>query len=389
MSNNERNNFEFVLIGAGLANSLLALRLFEQNRSFVVLEKKLTLAADQTWSFHNTDLAKEELDWLRPLISAAWTSYLVRFATYSRNLPLSYSSMTADNFFKHVQTVLGEKLCLGVSIASVHDTHAVLADGREVFGNCVIDGRGMKGPEMGPCGYQKFLGLDLKFANPHGLKAPIIMDTRLSQNDGFHFMYSLPLDEHTLLVEDTYYSDTPDLNLKTCRDEIFNYAKNNWPGEFKATREESAALPIPLSRDFLKLAFQENAGAMVGLRGGHFHATTGYSLPWAVKNAFLISNLSNPTTAKIKTALKVRTQPNYFLLLNRMLFGAALPSERVNIFSRFYQFPAEFISKFYGARMTSFDQVRLLIGKPPVNMARALRSLLTNSWMESFDNVHA
>jgi lycopene beta-cyclase len=47
----------------------------------------------------------------------------------------------------------------------------------------------------------------LKLTQPHGLIRPTIMDATVGQGDAYRFVYLLPFDETTVLVEDTYYAD--------------------------------------------------------------------------------------------------------------------------------------------------------------------------------------
>jgi lycopene beta-cyclase len=65
----------------------------------------------------------------------------------------------------------------------------------------------------------------------------------------------------------------------------------------------------------------------------------------------------------------------FFRLLNRWLFRAAQPSERARILEQFYGRPADLIARFYGARLTAGDHLRLVAGRPPVPVWRALAHL--------------
>jgi lycopene beta-cyclase len=65
----------------------------------------------------------------------------------------------------------------------------------------------------------------------------------------------------------------------------------------------------------------------------------------------------------------------FFRLLNRLLFRAAAPSARVRVLEQFYGRPADLIGRFYAARLTRLDRVRLLSGWPPVPLHRALAQL--------------
>ena len=58
-----------------------------------------------------------------------------------------------------------------------------------------------------------------------------------------------------------------------------------------------------------------------------------------------------------------------------MLFDAAEPDARYRIFQRFYRLPEGLIERFYSARTTFADKARILCGKPPVSIPRALLAL--------------
>ncbi|RIV93332.1 lycopene cyclase family protein, partial [Aurantiacibacter xanthus] len=65
----------------------------------------------------------------------------------------------------------------------------------------------------------------------------------------------------------------------------------------------------------------------------------------------------------------------FYRLLGRMLFGAALPEERYRVFERFYRLPERLIERFYAGRSTLADRARVLAGKPPVPVSRAVAAL--------------
>jgi lycopene beta-cyclase len=57
-----------------------------------------------------------------------------------------------------------------------------------------------------------------------------------------------------------------------------------------------------------------------------------------------------------------------------MLFRAAKPSERWRVLERFYRLPEALIARFYADRLTLADRARILAGRPPVPLGRALAS---------------
>ena len=58
-----------------------------------------------------------------------------------------------------------------------------------------------------------------------------------------------------------------------------------------------------------------------------------------------------------------------------MLFRAARPDERARVLQRFYTLPEPLIERFYAGRTTLGDAARILLGKPPVSVRRALGSI--------------
>jgi len=65
----------------------------------------------------------------------------------------------------------------------------------------------------------------------------------------------------------------------------------------------------------------------------------------------------------------------FYRMLGRMLFGAAQPHLRVNIFQRFYGLAEPLIERFYSARSNAADKFRILCGRPPVSIPRAIGAL--------------
>jgi lycopene beta-cyclase len=127
-------------------------------------------------------------------------------------------------------------------------------------------------------------------------------------------------------------------------------------------------------------AFWRSDVPRLGVRAGLFHTTTGYSLPDAVSAADLIAGLDPLTPQRVYSevrAMAERTwrERGFFRLLNRWLFRAAEPAGRAAVLAQFYTRPEPLIARFYGARLTNLDRLRLLTGRPPVPIWRALAQL--------------
>jgi lycopene beta-cyclase len=379
--------WDVILAGGGLANGLIAMRLrqLRPELRLLVLERGPALGGNHTWSFHTTDLGPGEMEWIRPLVSRSWPCHRVLFPRYERTLPGGYHSVRSERFHEVLARELGDAVRVGTPIAELAPGRVTLADGTELAASCVIDGRGFPSEAPLRLGYQKFFGIDLTLAEPHGLEAPILMDARCPQIGGYRFFYVLPWSEREMLVEDTYYSDTPELDAERLRAGVLRYAGEHGWSVVAVGREETGVLPVPLegrAEAFLDAAPRDVPRA--GVRAGLFHLTTSYSLPWAVRLADAVAALprvdSGAVLALVRdSAVEHWRQGRFFRLLNRMLFQAARPEQRVRVFQKFYRAPASVIERFYAGRLTWPDRVRILSGRPPVPVLKALRSAWTSA----------
>ncbi len=207
------------------------------------------------------------------------------------------------------------------------------------------------------------------------------MDATVEQRDGFRFVYTLPFGRRSLLVEDTRYSDGPDLDVEEMRGGIARYAESRGWRVAAVGREERGVLPIALGGDIDAFWRDHPPGLPCsGMRAALFHPTTGYSLPEAVRLADEIARQQRPTSAALWPLIRRKSsrawrRGGYFRLLNRMLFRAAAPDRRWIVMQRFYRLPEALIERFYADRLTPFDRLRILSGKPPVPLRRAFGCL--------------
>lgn len=372
---------DLLLVGGGLANGLLALRLSQVRPDLDVriLEAGEVLGGIHTWSFFESDLTQAQRAWIAPLIDYRWDGYSVRFPQFDRALSTPYCSVTAERFAAVVGEALPGRITLGTSVTTVAPTEVVLADGRRLKATAVIDGRGPTATPDLALGFQKFVGVEVRLAEPHGLEAPIIMDARVDQAGGYRFLYTLPFDERTLLIEDTRYTDGDALDRNVFRQGVLDYAASQgWTIE-AVLREEDGVLPVALDGDIKAHLSRWEATALSGLRAGLFHPTTGYSLPDAVRLADRLAGDFQSATVSAdihRYAHDVWGKRGFYRLLNRMLFRAARPEERYRILERFYRLPQPLIERFYAAGSSLADKARILSGKPPVPLGAALTCLV-------------
>jgi lycopene beta-cyclase len=387
-------DFDIILVGGGLANGLIADRLLaaKPELRLLVIEGGATLGGNHTWSFHDTDLTAAQHDWLAPYVAHRWPRQEVRFDGFERVLDTGYCSASSEQFHQVLAQRLGpDRLRLATEVVDVQPEHVVLVDQSRLTARCVIDGRGPRPDPALALGFQKFIGREVETTVPHGLSHPILMDATVSQQDGYRFVYTLPLSPTRLLIEDTYYADRAGLDLGDLRGGIDAYATAQGWQIARDVREEHGVLPIVLAGDIDRF-WSDVAVPRVGLRAGLFHPTTGYSLPDAVRLAEHVAACDVLTSQALGQAIRAYAQAHwnnrsFFRLLNRLLFLAASGDERVGVMARFYRLPEPLIRRFYAADLTLADQVRILSGKPPVPISRALPCLSTSgAWTFARDN---
>ena len=373
---------DLILVGGGLASGLIAWRLAIDRPELrvVVVERDGRLGGKHTWSFFDGDVSEADRAWLAPATAHRWPEgYEVYFPGLSRVLKTPYNSLTSDRLHEAVAPLLGERLIAGEAV-EVRPDGVTLSDGRGLKAAGVIDARGPAPTPHLDLGWQLFVGRTVRLTEPHGLTRPTIMDATVAQGDAYRFVYLLPFDERTVLVEDTYYVDGPALDRALLSRRIDAYIRSRgWIVE-AVVDEEEGVLPIALDGDIDGFWRDGPSVARAGLAGAFFHPTTGYSLPDAVGVARAVAASEDLSSAGLRALLEARSKAlwaerAYYRLLDRMLFRAAEPRERWKVLRRFYGLPEPLVRRFYSGASTALDKVRILAGKPPVPVGRAMRQL--------------
>lgn len=379
-----KSKFDYVLVGGGLQNALLTLALLQRSErpSVAIVERGATLGGNHLWSFHAGDVRDGACAFVEPLIDHRWSGYDVEFPELSRSFDEPYASVSSASVDRVVRAAIASSI--GSAVHTDREAHEVSAhavtldDGQVLEASVVVDARG---PDRARCtgrvAWQKFVGVELSLARPHAMARPMLIDARVPQVDGFRFVYTLPLEARRVLVEDTYFSDTPHLDVPTLTARALSYATQRGLVVDEVTRVETGALPLPL--DAMPAPSTEGV-VTAGYAGGWFHPTTGYSFPAAVR---LASHLASVSLGEIHgdayraVVADHERQASFGLLLNRLLFSAMPPLERWRVLERFHRLSPETIRRFYGMTTTAADRARIVCGRPPrgISLRAALRAV--------------
>jgi len=372
-----------VIVGGGLAGALAAVRLAELHPDLPLLlvESGDAIGGNHTWSFFDSDVPDGLQDLVAALAPVRWPRHRVHFPGRTREFAMAYNSVAAPALDALVRERLAGRLRLGTKVTRIASDGIELAGGERIGARGVIDARGPQGAMPGlELGWQKFVGIEFAAASPEP-DCATVMDACLPQLDGYRFVYVLPFGPDRVLVEDTYYSNDAELDREAVSGRVrVLAAERGLLGS--ELRQEAGVLPILIGGDPDRFWPADDPVARLGLAGGFFHATTGYSFGLALRLADELARLPGEFgSAELARWTRARflrhwRETWYFRLLNRMLFHAAKPGERWRVFAHFYRLPAERIARFYAGELTPIDRLRILSGRPPVGIGAALKALL-------------
>ena len=358
-----------MLVGGGLQNALLALVLLERRplTHLTLVERQQHIGGNHTWSFHESDIPAEARSLMDELTVRRWPAHEVAFPAHRRRISSAYAALTSDSLRQRLSERIARcphaRVITGAAL-DIRGDGVTLANGEELPAELVVDARG-PAHTVARGGYQKFVGLELEIAPGTGPTLPMLMDARVPQLDGFRFVYCLPWSETRVLVEDTYYSESSSLDPALLRTRVLEYAERRGMAVRAILREESGVLPIPAR---LELTRATTGPLVAGYAGALFHPTTGYSLPVALRLALHVAArpASEARGAAYERWLDAHArQVRFCLRLNRLLFGAFPPEQRVHVLERFYRLPESTIRRFYALETSAGDRLRILCGPPP------------------------
>ena len=382
-------NTDIIIVGGGLSGVLTAWRILAVNPdiSVTIIDAADKVGGDQTWSFNWSDLIPEVHPWAKEFVAYKWDKYDVKFPKRERQLDITYCSGNSDSLRACVQPFIDNgrlTLMLGTKAVQTSADSVTLENGQTLKTGWVLDARGFEPRDTNYHGFQKFAGRTIKTKQPHGLKHPIVMDATVDQLGGYRFVSCLPFTPHEILVEDTYYVDGADLSETEVQARLDRYIQDKGWSDNEIIHQESGVLPTKLAIDssrFEKWAHESGQATPIGIRAGYYHAVTGYSLPQAMKSAWLIADKIKSDGGKLGAAQVEMDQHEFdhyreekFLrFLNRM-FQTAKPEKRYKVLQGFYGLPKDLIERFYAGKYSRKDQLRILLNRPLGLVVKALKS---------------
>jgi len=282
---------DVVIAGAGLSGLSLAVALLDaglpEDARVLLVDPRSTLSgADRTWCFFN--LVPHPFE---SAITHRWSSWRVRngIREVIRSAPgIAYCRIPGESFYDLARERLAAagrrvEIQLGTTVETIagHGSHVdVHTDAGVLRARLAMDSRPPALKRTADEGrdvhlLQHFRGRVVRSTEPvFEVDTATLMDFDVSQADGIHFIYVLPLDAQTALVESTFFTG------RLLPDAVYDRAIDSWLARrhsgavFRTVSHESGVIPMT-TRPFD--AWPSPRVVRIGTAGGHVKPSSGYA----------------------------------------------------------------------------------------------------------------
>jgi len=200
-------DIDIAIIGGGSAGMALATKL--ESVSATVFEPKTATERDCSWALW---AQASQLKELRPAIRGSWKQW--RLIDHNSEIihhsqTYRYTSLSAAKYLQHCETMLSNpSMMVKASVEHVVAEGSggrFNANGRNYRAKTIYDSRP---PIVEPhCLRQHFIGWEVILKEPIAdANIATLMDFRVDQSRGLHFIYVLPYSDRHLLIESTMIS---------------------------------------------------------------------------------------------------------------------------------------------------------------------------------------
>ncbi len=374
------SHFDYIIIGAGAAGLLLADAMgkddFFSDKSILVLDKSDKQENDRTWCFW--EKGDGQFD---SIVHKKWNHIFFAGQQFSKRFniaPYSYKMIRGIDFYNSylhriskypnitfIQEAV-EKIAETDDIVSIQTATATYTGNRVL--NSIFDYKMATHQKEYPVLQQHFIGWTVKTKTPvFDPDQATYMDFSIPQKGNTRFMYVLPQNNDTALIEYTLFSEKL-LPKEEYEEAIKGYLKDNLAvTNYHVLEKEQGSIPMTCY-DFKK--HHTNRIRFIGTAGGWAKPSTGYTfMSTARKVPKLVSFL------KIGRPLKELNFKNRFWYYD-LLFLDVLYQNNAGghqIFeSLFKKRKPQLIFKFLDEQTNVSQDLYYIMGSPKLPFMRAL-----------------
>ncbi|MGC6511759.1 MAG: lycopene cyclase family protein [Parvibaculales bacterium] len=277
-----KKTFNYAIIGAGAGGLTLAHRLSEDQDCTVTLFDPAFDRQNHIWGFW--DKGETYLDMARKLSGGSWSKWEINHKSGTAVLQgrkYVYRALRSKDYetallrdLKLRQNVMFQVTKVLEVVAEEEQRKLFLSNGLNLTFDAVFNTTPGKPstPLFEQPLLQHFLGWQVSFEEPCFDATSIrLMDFRVSQDQGIHFMYLLPFSPTEALVESTVLSNRP-LVENWYEGQLSDYLAKRFDADYKVRSTERGIIPMS------KLtANWRNTAIGVGMGGGALRASSGYA----------------------------------------------------------------------------------------------------------------
>lgn len=380
-----------VIVGAGCAGLSLAVELVAQGLSahqkIILLDARDAYTRDRTWSFWN--VVPHRFESAVALRYSSWRVRDLESDVLRKTRDISYCSIPSDRFYNVALDVLRDagpqvEVHLGTSVSSTQesaDEVCLLTSKGEVSAEWVFDSRPAKAATASEHVHllQHFVGHTVELDRPvFDPTTATLMDFRVSQEHGIHFIYVLPQSRTRALIESTFFTQN------VLENEIYEHAISAYVTERLRARVldtvEKERGVIPMTTQPFD-AHPSKRVHRIGLAGGFAKPSTGYAFLAAQRYAVQAANAFRRGT--LDKDIAVRDRRKIFLdsvFLSYLAQHAELgPRLFVQLFK---EAPPDVLIRFLSETSSPLDELRVMRTLPTLPFAQeAFRS--RGAWQRS------
>lgn len=373
-----KKKYDYIILGAGASGLLLAYRMskdsYFDNKSILIIDQLKDKGNDRTWCFWEDG----EGEWDQ-LISKSWSNIFFGSDSFLNVISISpyrYKMIRSEGFYK----ALWESIHLKSNIKFIEDTILSFEEGKtgvQVVGktgryyglsvfNSLADPSVYKTQSEFPVLQQHFVGWFVKTkVDAFDDDVATFMDFSVPQNGNTRFMYMLPIDKKTALLEYTLFSKDL-LPLSEYENAIRDYLKEKNILDYEIVETEKGNIPMT-SFKFSELNSKHILN--IGTAGGWTKASTGYTFVNTTKKTKeIITFLKHETDlSKFQKPTKYRFYDSIFLdvLAQHNDEGAVVFS------SMFRKANIKTLFKFLDEESTLIDDLKIVMSVPPRRFIQA------------------
>ncbi len=379
-SSNQRHA-DIVIIGAGAAGLSLAVALARSplnHKRVVLLDSKAEFRHDRTWCYWALEdhpfRSAEKHRWHQ------WRIHTPERAINCQSNRYPYVHLPSYAMYRHAQTIIEGQpsfdLHLGVEVKGCTEQggHVDIDSSEGTWrASHVFDSR--PSPRATNTSLkQHFLGWVIHTGKAVFDPSTVtLMDFRVPQTQGVHFMYLLPFSATTALVEDTYFSNQT-LATEVYEQALRSYLNTHYACDYVITHREQGV--IPMDTRVAHSRAPSSRIVSIGMAAGVAKPSTGYAFTFMQRHGAAICEA---LTREPWRAPPVRAQRWIELdgiLLNQLRVA---PEQGAKIFARLFdRVPNESMLRFLSEQASTRDILKVMRSVPRLSfMQTALRSLLS------------